>query len=1018
MLLRLLLALWCASALAAEHHGQVTFGGLPLAGATITASQGDKKLVTVSDLEGNYSFPDLADGAWQFRVEMQCFAPVEQQVNIAAGTPPGAWDLKLLPPDQMHAEVNTAAPAARVAIAEPTKKGAAPIAPANTSGGFQRTEVKASAAAGNAPSTNATPAPAQTAPSDESAAEMNQRAADGFLINGSSNNSATSPFGLSGAFGNNRRGPRSMYNGNLGLTFDNSVLDARSFSLTGQDTPKPTYDRLTGLFSFGGPIRIPHLVRNGPMFIINYQWTRNRDGTTQSGLVPTLLQRAGDLSDRTAPILDPSTGVPFSGNVIPSDRISSQARSLLNLYPLPNFTGSGIYNFQIPIINITHQDALQARVNKSIGRKDQIFGTFAYQNTRADKPSLFGFLDTTDTTGINSNINWRHAFNVRLYGTLGFSYSRFANRATPFFDNRENVSAAAGISGNNQEPVNWGPPQLNFSSGISPLTDSEASFTRNQTAAISYAVLWNRGRHNFSFGGDYKRQQFNLLAQQDPRGTFTFTGAATGSDLAGFLLGVPDTSSIAFGNADKYFRASASDAYANDDWRINPGFTLNAGLRWEYGSPITELYGRLVNLDVLPGFTAVAPVVANDPRGSLTGQTYPDSLVHPDKAAIEPRVAVSWRPFLASSMVVRAGYGLYYNTSVYNNIALQMAQQAPLSKSLSVQNSPANPLTLAHGFNIPPGLVSNTFAIDPNFRVGYTHNWQVSVQRDLPGALVMTATYLGIKGTRGMQEFLPNTYPASALNPCPSCPSGFYYLTSNGNSTREAGQLQLRRRLHNGFTASLNYTYAKAIDDAGLGGRGQGSAVIAQNWLNLSAERALSSFDQRHLLTLQAQYSTGMGIGGGTLLNGWRGALFKEWTFVTQISAGSGLPLTPIYLSAVRGTGVTGPLRPDYTGAPLYAAPAGLFLNPAAYVAPPSDQWGNAGRDSITGPSQFSLSASMGRTFRVNDRFSLDLRFDATNALNHVTYLSWITTLGSNQFGAPTAANAMRSIQTTLRARF
>ena len=70
-----------------------------------------------------------------------------------------------------------------------------------------------------------------------------------------------------------------------------------------------------------------------------------------------------------------------------------------------------------------------------------------------------------------------------------------------------------------------------------------------------------------------------------------------------------------------------------------------------------------------------------------------------------------------------------------------------------------------------------------------------------------------------MQEFLPNTYPAGASNPCPACPAGFVYLTSNGNSTRHAGQSQLRRRLRNGFTASVQYTLSKAIDDAALGGR-------------------------------------------------------------------------------------------------------------------------------------------------------------------------------------------------------
>jgi hypothetical protein len=398
----------------------------------------------------------------------------------------------------------------------------------------------------------------------------------------------------------------------------------------------------------------------------------------------------------------------------------------------------------------------------------------------------------------------------------------------------------------------------------------------------------------------------------------------------------------------------------------------------------------------------------------------------PDKHAIQPRIGLAWRPLPASSLIVRAGYGVYYNTSVYQTIASQMAQQSPLSKSLSVQNSILNPLTLASGFNVSPVITPNTFAVDPNFRVGYAQNWNASIQRDLPGALIVTATYLGIKGTREQQEFLPNTYPSGAANPCPTCPSGYAYLTSNGNSTRESGSIQLRRRLHNGFTASLLYTYSKSIDDAALGSpfsinpsaKVTAAAVIAQNWLDLSGERGLSTFDQRHVLNLQLQYSTGVGRAGGTLLTGWKGALYKEWTFITQITAGSGLPQSPIYNVAVQGTGVSGTIRPEYTGAPLYNAPSGQFLNPAAYIAPLPGQWGNAARDSITGPDQFSLSASMSRTFRLSDRFNADLRFDATNALNHVNYTTWNTNINSAQFGLPAAVNGMRIVQANLRVRF
>jgi hypothetical protein len=196
------------------------------------------------------------------------------------------------------------------------------------------------------------------------------------------------------------------------------------------------------------------------------------------------------------------------------------------------------------------------------------------------------------------------------------------------------------------------------------------------------------------------------------------------------------------------------------------------------------------------------------------------------------------------------------------------------------------------------------------------------------------------------------------------------------------------------------------------------ATVIAQDWLNLSGERGLSPFDQRHLVNLQFQYTTGMGLGGGTLMGGWRGALYKEWTFSTQTTAGTGFPLTPVYLAAVRGTGVTGSIRPDYTGASIYDAPAGLSLNPAAIAAPQSGRWGNAGRNSIIGPGQFTLNAAMARTFRMSDRVNADFRIDASNALNHVTFPSWNTTFGNRQFGLPMTANAMRSLQTTFRVRF
>ena len=666
-------------------------------------------------------------------------------------------------------------------------------------------------------------------------------------------------------------------------------------------------------------------------------------------------------------------------------------------------------------------DGGQVRVNKNVNNKNFLGFAFNIQNSRNLIPTLFTFVDHSESTGLNGSANWRHTFSRQWFGTFGFNFSRSVAQTTPYFANLVNVSGKAGITGNDQTSNNWGPPGLNFTSGIGGLSDGQESASRNQTGRLSASISWLHRPHNITMGGDFSMLQMNPVSQQNARGAFTFNGTATGqvvngvavpgtgSDFADFLLGIPDASSIAFGNADKYFRTQSYDAFFTDDWRMSSTFTLNAGLRWEYNAPIIEERGRLVNLDLGPGFSNPTPVVASSPIGPVSGLHYPDSMVHPDKHAIQPRISFAWHPFFGTSTIFRGAYGVAYDTSVFQSIVNQMAQQSPLSKSLSVQNSTADPLTLASGFNPSSTTTTNTFAIDPNFRPGYSQNWLFSVQQNLTASMVLTAAYNGIKGTHAVQEFYPNTYPAGAVNQsCALCLPGYVYMTSNGNSTREAGSLSVRRRFHGGFTTSFLYTYSKSIDDAALGGKGQ---FVAQDWLHLDAERGLSSFDQRHNLAINLQYSTGVGVHGGTLLSGWRGAIVKGWTILSQITLGTGLPENPIYPMTVPGTGFANSIRPEYNGLPLYQTTDGAHFNVNAFTAPSAGYWGNAGRNSLTGPNQFNMTASMARSFE-----KFDLRFDSVNPINHVSYPSW-NPIVNGQFGLPSSANAMRSISATLRWR-
>jgi hypothetical protein len=317
---------------------------------------------------------------------------------------------------------------------------------------------------------------------------------------------------------------------------------------------------------------------------------------------------------------------------------------------------------------------------------------------------------------------------------------------------------------------------------------------------------------------------------------------------------------------------------------------------------------------------------------------------------------------------------------------------------------------------IPANTTTNTFAIDPTFKIGYSQNWQLAVQQNLLFNLVGTITYSGSKGTRLPQTFLPNSVPngfvaSNPLVPGPFGPSGYTYETSNGDNTYNSIVFQLQRRFRSGFSGNVLYVHNKAMDDA-LGG-----AVQAQNWLNLAGERARSSGIRNDNLTVSGQYSTGVGTRGGTLLKGWKGTLLKDWTVITNIGVGSALPLNVSVPLTVKGTGVTGSERPNLTGLPIYGV-AGTNLNPLAFVSPAAGTWGSLGRNIINGPDSFSLNGQASRTVRIGERRSADLQFSATNLLNHVTFPTWNTSLGSTQFGLPTNASGMRVIQATLRFRF
>ncbi len=949
----------------ASGYGRVMFGEQPVPGALVTASREGRRVETATDSEGAYHFASVDAGVWTLEVRMTGFAPVRRNLRLTPDGEPVTWRLTLL---------------------------------------------------------SAAEAVARAAPSGRRVADASNDRADApdvLLVTGSINNASTTPFGQLGAFGNNRPRGRPEYRGAIRIRGGNAAWDARPYALAGPRVPKPAYADVDVGGTFGGPWRIPWVGMPGDVFI-NVERTTNHRARSEAALLPTLRQRAGDFSQtRDASTLrDPATGQPFEAARIPRARVSPQAAALLGYYPAPSLDAKGRYNHQASIVSGERRQRVETRY-QTFTLRNQVSGAFAYQGARTDSLTLFGFEDTESASTLDASVGWRYTAPRRLWLRATYQFARGKTAVTPHFAHAVDVSGEAGIGGSNPDPLQWGPPNVIFTNGLAALTNVPGSRRRDRTHTWSAEVgLFSRNRHEFRFGGGVGLRALDQDAPFNPRGEFLFTGAATGSPFADFLLGLPQAVTIGFGHAGRHLRAPSAHAFVTDDWRLRPRMTFTLGLRWEYEAPMTERFDRLANLDIAPGFTAAVPVVAGNSVGELTGRRYPRALLRSDWLGVQPRLGLAWRPVEGSSLVVRASYGLYRNAGAYESLATLLAQQPPLATTLSLEHEPSRPLTLADGLVAAPGVFQTTFAVDPEFRAGIAQTWQVSVGYDLPAAMTLVASYTGTAGSRLLRQALPNTAPPDAPERCPRCPVGFVYATSDGSSVRHAGQVALRRRLRNGLTARVEYTLARAVDDGvTFGGASLAGAFIAQDWRNLDAEHAPSSFDQRHRVVFEVEYTTGVGLGGGALWGGMASRLLGGWTLSAQLAAGSGLPFTPLYLVAVPGTGFSGVLRPDLTGAPTGDVPRGFFLNPAAYALPSAGQWGAAGRHSVNGPAQFDFDAGIGRSFAWGER-TFDWRLEATNALNRVTYAAADPVIGSPQFGLPTLARPMRALRTSLRVGF
>jgi trimeric autotransporter adhesin len=1067
-----------------QISGTVKNGKTTLPGVTLTAANTltGKKFTVASAVDGSFTLKNLPRGRYVVKIEFMGFASQTAEVVLNPENPSGKVEADLVLASRQQEQT------ARANSATAASRGFQSLAVDDSLAGLTASGLGNGGGGGAVSANDLASLPMNGAGTEVSTESVSVSGAQGRTQDfGSGNDEELQQRmqefrdrmqreGGTGGFGGLGGGPGGagpggpVMIGRMGRGFDinkphgflyfqddNSGLDARSYSLTGGDSQKASYNQIRFGMMVGGPLKIPKIFDGGKTTFYTFGWNGTRGSTPYDAFstVPTALERIGDFSGLTDKngnailIYDPQTGQPFAGNRIDPPRISSSAKSLLNYIPLPNLP-TATQNFHYITSAASDTDSLSTRLIHNFSGSGPGFGPpgggggggggrggrgprnninigFNWSRSTSELenpfPSLAG---SAATQGWNASIRWVYG-KGRTTNNLGFTYNHNRISTTNLFSGVTDVAGNAGITGISSDPFDWGLPGTSFNN-FAGFNGPTPSRELDQTYAISDGVIWNRGKHNVRFGGDFRWILQNFRSARNAEGSFVFTGFATaqylpgstqqvpntGYDLADFLLGLPQQTSLQSGTSSYAFRSNYFDGYVQDDWRLLPNFSVNLGLRYEYSGPFTEAQNHIADLDVAPGYTASALVLPGE-TGPYSGY-FPLSLVRADRNNFAPRIGLAWK--LGKGTVVRAGYGLNYNLAQYGVFIRNFAFQPPFAVTATNISSAASPLTLQDGFPpAPPGTLTNNFAVEPSYVLPYVQVWNLDIQRQLPWGVQLNAGYNGAEGVR------LDTQRALVTGGQP-----FIYETSEGDSSLNAGSVRVRKRMAKGLGISVSYVFSKSIDDAAsIGG---GGVVVAQNPYDISADRGLSSFDQKHKFTGNWMYDLPFGDGRRFFTRGAMSHVLGGFQWSGDFTIASGFYFTPRVLGASLdiSRGVSGSLRANILpGAAISVSnpTTAEWFNTAAFCAPgpgcqnPADsQYGNAGRNIIEGPSQFTFNMALSKTITIRESRALELRLQGTNIFNTPYFSGLNTVVNSLTFGQITGTANMRRVTMLARFRF
>jgi Carboxypeptidase regulatory-like domain len=796
----------------------------------------------------------------------------------------------------------------------------------------------------------------------------------------------------------------------------NSALDARDFfAAPGSDHPLLVQHQFGG--ALGGPA-----VRNRAWWFAAFERTHISEETTQTATVPTREMKAGQFG--STPIFNPLTtrrepdGTfvrdPFPNNTIPASLFDPTGKKVVDLYPDPLLPGPARNYVRAPL-DATRINNLTLRGDVQVTSHDQMFGRFSFnlaeflKNPPLPEPANIGTLRDNDSWSVG--YGYTRTFSPRFINELRFAWNRVTVDQDGTFPRDEIIPGAL------DPGVTSGTPAFNPSgfTGIStqaagfgnlPLTKSSGVWNLSNNAS------WVRTNHALRFGFDYQLLRVFTSTTLNGRGNFAFDGSysqdprrrpGTGAPIADMLLGLPNTITIGT-RSESDERAHNFYWYVQDDWSVSPRLTLNIGIRYELTRPYTEVENRMANFILDPSDPLFGQLIfAGDSRK-------PRSLLETDLNNFAPRVGFAYRT-ASGGFVVRGGYGMFYGQDEGLGVTRRMTNNPPFFgfggfNVTSDRVLPSSTIKLSDGLpGRPVPIDPKDFVLDPlstaqlrswhqHYTLPYVQQWNLSLQRSLPGSMVWETSYVGNLGLKLLAAYegnQPDPGPgavndrrplaaytrASVIRTEPWVRSNYHGLATH-----------LEKRFSQGMSFLVAYSYGRSIDgvtnnDLCDGCGASGDLGNIQNSRDRAAHRGPSDHNVMQRFVSSGVWELPFGKGRRFVTTGFWSALLGSWDATGILMLQDGLPYTPSlsFASANNGS-TTHPhrLRDGKADQPT----VDRWFDITAFGFPQEFTYGNSGRNILVGPGTASLDFGLHRVFRLpwGEGTRIEFRAEAFNLFN------------------------------------